>query len=411
MAPFRNPIKTLTAIALGTSILGGCAHLPLHPPSSDITEQNYNRHLTELEQRITAMGPAASMICTESSPSKNNCVVTARLEQTTTERSEELNAGYSSTNNSIKIDCAPQFKDCAIYLIEHEIGHALYDGFTQEEKKKISELLERRFTSVDSATYTAAHERIIRAGSDFRILYSMVKRTTMWCDSIDDLEKRWKLYESIADQLQETYTLTDLQQINASHLLPTHTYCSDLRKYEESSLRDFWSFIDSIYKGRDTPDFHLAYFDFKEPEEINITGKQAKRILDVAHGDLEERHGDDTRWKKFKEDEDLDKWLSALYAVNSILPYIGTEIIMFEYQIVHDFYGEEQFASMIDSLYDLYAGPVKMHPLRFTLTPDLLETLKGIEWKDGVKIFEPQVTRYQNDPAVQTYWNDVLGIN
>jgi hypothetical protein len=415
-ADWRATGNTARAVALLPTLLFGCATTqapvveppkPAAPPKPKDPKEAVEQSLTD---RIKRFHP---LMLKEFKEEKLRLNVWIRKEG-------EPGAHYLSGH--VSIPCSKGYRECDIDSIDHELGHHVWYGLSDADKKSMTKALEDRMGLDDTKEfwkrirqYNAIGkeampyvEHIMNLGwlrYDARFLAKTVTKYSEWAlrhvyDRLKRLDLGKKFHTSIN---------ADMKKILAKKYI----------NLAQQKFGEIYRYLNCLEQNMDDLDAGkeatrqcskpVLPADFAQniPEitdEVESMRKKLGNALEelVKLAREAEKKGQLTKKELHnivKAERDYsDKSLS--YLTNRLSVAVVLKQTRTKMEKHHDDSIKEQFAATVDSLYSLYMGTIRTKPMRMRLTEPVLSVLERIEYK-GVRIFEDQARKYRN--ALKTY--------
>ncbi len=418
--------KRVLLTVLAGSLLGGCtASRPaimlsgIPAAISSQQQENLDRHRRDVEERIVGFSPVVFDEYRDGS---------LKLEFKVTSN-EILNAHYDREEKKLTLECGKDFTSCYTSATEHELGHHIDESIPKKDLWEAYRTIERRLEEPDAEHFHEGLRLLKEEGKRLSKLFMEVKRPLNKCKRfIEDIEMDQNLlqqYLHFGLEIVENHDKYGLSQ-------------TDMGDY---SLRQALAYLK---KGEAA--FHQSFPDCTESEverRESIVASAEKQIRDRIRTVY---HSNEVGPRDNSPELNLDQLKSGIF-VNSgevVKTYSGGYVAVFDLLIdiisrvdpalghqleekvkekllislrrgardsrdrtrmmeesaslgffpQHDERSEELFAAAVDSLYQLYDGPVVTGPLLFKLDDPILDSLVGIEYKSE-RIFVSQVEKYR----------------
>lgn len=338
------------------------------------------------------------------------------------EQVEHLNATYKPSieedSAEITIQCQPEYQECFTDAVEHELGHHLYAGLSEEQRIKIDAAVARRLNEPDAQAFQEETAQIELRYMKLSEILRKIAKPVAECKILrDDLT----FGKAVLEELDEGGIILSLEQVELlrkkaeryAAYMPSCTpenlkqAQADLSQVEEA-MKILVTQIKQIYHQKislspeQLPDFTITTFPlepiaqekFKEfygagNEYVgaikSVVATKASNTM-VARGSATEKALTRAIFK------------TAISMANRGSPLMG--LMLGQLQLMlggHDSQTEEQFSAVVDSLADSYWGPIVTAPMKVQLDEPLLLELEQLEYK-GQQVLAPLVEEYRLKP-------------
>jgi hypothetical protein len=289
---------------------------------------------------------------------------------------------------------------CDWEALPHELGHHVYAGLSEDDKQRVGVVLEERLALPDAGLYQS---QMVVSDSYLGLLKHLTQSFMIPLDKCIDFQSDISTLEDAQDILREIGGHDDLidevEELKQEYVPSFPTCTKENRDYMFRQLDSHelvslglvdlhnYMYLNSL-PGSAIPEYEFS-FPVKDQElmSVDVFSPINQRLARVFEG--------------ARDDSSLDDVLRRRAGANVIivkgLAKPRTRMVLSEAILVYDHHDaspSELFAAAVHSLYVGYDEGLQVSPMYFTLTPELVTVMEGLDYK-GEKIFEGMADKYR----------------
>ncbi|MBR9703518.1 hypothetical protein GOV10_05745, partial [Candidatus Woesearchaeota archaeon] len=358
----------------------------VYAPKTAKQEYNHNKHMFEALKRIERFSPILydEWVCGD-------------LNIEFIDQKEDFpNAYYSKYNQTIELDCSPNYEWCYLDAIEHELGHHI-DNTDFLFHMQFKYVMGQRMNDEDFRAFNTALEKSKWSVFNRKQLQGHAQ-AYIACRNIGyNLEYGAEMLELGKNLIGDSWeyavytTAFSEYEVMSGCTRDLALWLEEQRDQIRIGLMELKDFDKKVYWEQqwETEKPELPQIAIPIAQNFKCAQEGYERALYLLTERIKEEYIPTSNLIK----------IATVETPNLLMNMVNGS------RMLHDEKTNEQFAAAVDSLLTQYAGQTTWAPMRFTLSPNLVDVLATFEYK-GEKILAPWAGQYMLNPEVQKYWQE-----